>query len=117
MPTLHLAGLAHDLVTRVRAYARARGLSTPVGAAQLLERGLQTTDARRAGALAANAARSPQERSDLARRAVYARYHSTLDTPSSKAVDSAHVDDGEAHTRGDSGSGGDARSMRGAGEE
>jgi len=74
MPTLHLTGLTPDLVSRVRAYARARELSTTAGAAQLLAVGLQSVAARTAGATALNASRTPQERSEAARKAVLARY-------------------------------------------
>jgi len=77
MPTLHLTGLTPDLVSRVRAYARARDLSTAAGAAHLLSVGLQSVAARTAGATALNASRTPEERSAAARKAVLARYGRT----------------------------------------
>lgn len=69
-----LRHLAPELVARVKAYASARGLSLPAGAVQLLEQGLHVTEARRSGALAVNAARTPDERSEAARKAAHARY-------------------------------------------
>lgn len=74
MPTLHLTGLDADLVLRVRAYARERGLRTPAGAAELLASGLTLTHARRAGAHATNAGMTADERSERARTAAAARW-------------------------------------------
>lgn len=77
MPTLHLSGLDADLVSRVRAYARARGLSTPDAAASLLTLGLQMAAGRAEGARAVNARLSPEERSERAREAAAARWRQT----------------------------------------
>jgi hypothetical protein len=74
MPQLLLRGLSPATRDAVRAYARARALSTSDGAVALLVLGLQVTEARASGARAVNAGRTPDERSQAARHAVQARY-------------------------------------------
>ena len=74
MPTLHLSGLDADLVSRVRAYARAREMSTPDAAASLLTLGLQMAAGRAQGAAAVNASRTSDERTTAARAAARARW-------------------------------------------
>lgn len=74
MPQLLLRGVSRELVTAVREYARAREMSTPDAAAELLQRGLEDVRARQAGAAALNAARTPEQRSEAARAAVKARW-------------------------------------------
>ena len=74
MPTLHLSGLDADLVSRVRAYARARGIPTPDAASSLLTLGLQMAAGRSAGGAALAAQRTPTERTQRARDAAAARW-------------------------------------------
>ena len=75
MPTLHLTRLSAALVARVRAYARARSLSTPEAAEHLITAGLDHLEARAAGGRAAHADRSTTERREAAQQAVEARWY------------------------------------------
>ena len=74
MPTLHLRALTADLVSRVRAYALARGLSTPDAAADLLDAGLRARESQQTAQQARWRDVSPEARQDAARRAARARW-------------------------------------------
>lgn len=74
MPSLMLRGLPADLVARLRALARGRAVSLSDVAAEMLTLGLQMTAGRAAGAEAVNAAMTPEERSERARRGAAARW-------------------------------------------
>lgn len=69
-----LRGIAPELVSRVKAFALARGVSLMTGAVTLLERGLQITEARAKGAAAVNASGTPASRVEAAQRAARARW-------------------------------------------
>lgn len=74
MGQLLIRGLDSQTISRVRASARARGTSTPDEAARLLVEALDAREARTAGAAAVNSQRTPEERSEAARRASLARW-------------------------------------------
>lgn len=63
-----------ELVIRIRAFSRARGLPLPAGAIELIARGLQITEARAKGAEAVNRRATPDERAEASRRAAEARW-------------------------------------------
>ena len=75
MPQILIRGLSPETRDAIRTYARDRALSTSDGAAALLCLALQTLAGRAAGARAVNDRRTPEERSEAARKAVLARYH------------------------------------------
>ena len=72
--TLMLRGLDAALMARVRGYARDKDLSLIEAAAVLLTRGLAQCEAVSAAGFARAASLSPEERSDIARRAARARW-------------------------------------------
>ena len=63
------------IVDRVRTYATTHALSLGEAAARLLTAGLDHLAARSAGGTARLSALSPEERSELGRRAVMTRWH------------------------------------------
>ena len=74
MPTLMLRGLPAHLAARLKVYADTYGLGRGAAAMQLLAIALDHLEARKASGQAAQAKRTPEERSEAARRAVTARW-------------------------------------------
>lgn len=74
MPTLMLRDVPPALLTRIRRYTRARGLSSSAAGAELLAIALDHLDARAAGGRATAARRSPADRAAAAQRAARARW-------------------------------------------
>ena len=64
-----------DLRTRVRAYAVARGQSFAAAIDELICAGLEWRAGQARGARAVNDRRTPEERSEAARKAAQARHH------------------------------------------
>ncbi len=74
MPTLMLRALSAELVEKIRAYARGRGLALPAASADLITAGLERRAGQSAGGVRAGANMTPEQRTDRARRAVMARW-------------------------------------------
>jgi hypothetical protein len=74
MPSLMLRALSPELVERVRAFARGRGLSLVAGAVELLEAGLERRQSQSAGGQALRDQTPPEVRQARARAAARARW-------------------------------------------
>lgn len=74
MPTIMLRGLPGELVGRIKAFGVRRGLKLPEAVVVLVEKGLDSDQARSAGGQARAANLSPEARSEQARTAANARW-------------------------------------------
>lgn len=79
MPTIMLRGLPGELVGRIKAFGQRKGLKLPEAVVALVEKGLDSDDARSAGGKARAANLSPEARTEQARLAVQARWNKPPD--------------------------------------